>query len=274
MSLFVVDTEKCSGDGICAAACPLGLIRVTGSDSSPSPVTEAERLCINCGHCVAVCPHGALALTTMGPEECIPYQAELFPSPEQVRFFLTARRSIRRYKNMPVGRNKLSELIDIARYAPTGHNSQQVNWLIVEDSNEVNQLAGLVIDWMSMMITQHPAVAQSLHLERVVAAWGQGKDTIFRGAPHVIVAHAPGEHVLSQSSCTIALTYLELAASAMGLGACWAGFFHAASTLYPPLISALALPEGHKCFGAMMVGYPQYKYHRIPLRKESVITWR
>jgi hypothetical protein len=37
---------------------------------------------------------------------------------------------------------------------------------------------------------------------------------------------------------------------------------------------ALALPEDHISFGAMMIGYPKYKYHRLPLRKEPQIIWR
>jgi hypothetical protein len=35
----------------------------------------------------------------------------------------------------------------------------------------------------------------------------------------------------------------------------------------------MALPEGHQCFGAVMLGYPQYKYDRIPKRKAPQVTW-
>jgi hypothetical protein len=37
---------------------------------------------------------------------------------------------------------------------------------------------------------------------------------------------------------------------------------------------ALALPEGHQSYGAMMVGYPKFNYHRLPSRKPPPITWR
>jgi hypothetical protein len=40
------------------------------------------------------------------------------------------------------------------------------------------------------------------------------------------------------------------------------------------LREAVNLPEGHQIFGAMMVGYPKYRYHRIPLRKEPKIAWQ
>ena len=73
---------------------------------------------------------------------------------------------------------------------------------------------------------------------------------------------------------TIALSYLDLAASSFGLGTCWAGYFHAAATMWPPMRNAVDLPERHTCFGAMMIGYPKYTYHRLPLRNEPRITWR
>jgi nitroreductase len=78
----------------------------------------------------------------------------------------------------------------------------------------------------------------------------------------------------AQPACIIALTYLELAATAHGLGACWAGYFNAAATVYPPMMEALALPKDHQSFGTLMVGYPKYHYQRLPLRKEPKISWR
>jgi len=74
--------------------------------------------------------------------------------------------------------------------------------------------------------------------------------------------------------CSIALTYLELAAFSMGLGACWAGWFNFAANHHPPLTEALRLPEGHAVFGAMMLGHPRHGYQRIPPRKEPAIAWR
>ena len=73
---------------------------------------------------------------------------------------------------------------------------------------------------------------------------------------------------------TIALTFLDLAAPTVGLGACWAGFFMMAAAQSPRLQEALALPEGHACCGALMIGYPKYGYHRLPTRKEPAVSWR
>ena len=96
---------------------------------------------------------------------------------------------------------------------------------------------------------------------------------ICRGAPHLIVACAPKEYPWATTDCAIALTYLELAAPSFDLGACWGGFFTAAARQWAPLQETLALPEGQVVCGAMMVGYPRYRYHRLPLRNEPPITW-
>lgn len=273
MSFLSIDHEKCKRDGICVAECPMGLIKIRGKDAFPSPVEGAGEMCANCGHCVSVCPQGALSLKTMKPEDCVPLRKDLLPGPEQAGHFLSARRSIRTYIKQPVERATLSRLIDIARYAPSGHNLQPVQWLVIENSDEVNRLAGLVIDWMRYMVQEKPELALPMHLDGIVATWDRGKDRICRNAPHIIMAHAPESLSVAQSSCIIALTYLELAAFAMGLGACWAGYFNLAANLYPPMTKALGLPEGHQSFGSMMVGYPKYHYHRIPVRNKPVITW-
>ncbi len=142
MSLFVVDSEKCKRDGICVAECPLQLIELKDRKSVPIPINGADEMCINCGHCVAVCPHGAMSLATMKSEECIPVQKDLLPGSEQIEHLMRSRRSIRTYEDRAVEREVLTKLIDVARYAPTGSNTQPVRWLVIDDKNKVRMMLG------------------------------------------------------------------------------------------------------------------------------------
>jgi nitroreductase/NAD-dependent dihydropyrimidine dehydrogenase PreA subunit len=274
MSHFTVNQEICKRDGICAETCPLGLIERKDDQSFPVPTEDAEMLCVECGHCVAVCPHGALSLGTITPEQCPPIRKEWLLTPEQAEHFLRSRRSIRVYKNNPVDKGLIKRLIEIARYAPSGHNSQPVEWLVIYDNAEVQTLAGIVIDWMRYMIKEQSDVANFLHMDRVVDQWEKGKDAVCRKAPHVIIAHASKENRMAPVASATALAYMEVAAPSLGLGTCWAGYFNTAATLWPPMLKALALPEDHISYGAMMIGYPKYKYHRLPPRKEPQILWR
>ena len=274
MTLFTVDSTMCKRDGICASECPAGIISMAGEDNYPTPVKGAEYYCINCGHCVAVCPQGALALKTMSPQNSTHVQKDMLPGPDQTIHLLASRRSIRSYKKQSVERDILAKLIDIGRYAPSGSNKQPVNWLVIEDSDKVNRLAELVVDWMRFMLKEKPELARAANMDAIVASCEKGQDRICRGAPHMIVAHAPKIIPTAQADCAIGLNYVELAAYSMGLGACWAGYVQAAASVYPPVIDVLGLPEGHQCFGALLVGHPMYSYHRIPVRNEPVVSWR
>lgn len=273
MELFEVNRQTCNQDGICAAVCPVGIIAFA-KGAVPTPVAGAEEICIRCGHCVAVCPTGSLSHRDMAVGDCQPVRPEFRLSVEQGEHFLRDRRSIRVYKKEPVERDKLARLIEIARYAPSGHNSQGAQWLVLGDRDELKRLAGIVVDWMRWMLAHMPELAISLHIDRTLERWEAGSDVILRDAPAVIVAHAEKDNRMAPSTCTIALTYLELAATGMGLGCCWAGYFNAAASSFPPMMEALALPAGHQSFGAMMVGYPKFRYHRLPTRTAPNITWR
>jgi nitroreductase len=75
-------------------------------------------------------------------------------------------------------------------------------------------------------------------------------------------------------SSHIALTTMELAAKAFGLGTCWAGFVMvAAMSGYEPLLKLLHLEEDHQICGAMILGYPQLEYRKIPIRNKPTIYW-
>jgi nitroreductase/NAD-dependent dihydropyrimidine dehydrogenase PreA subunit len=274
MDLFTIDQDKCNRDGLCVIECPARIIELIDPQAFPSPVKNAEENCLKCGHCVAICPLGALTLKDMPLDECPPLQKELLPNAEHIRHFLKARRSIRRFKEKSVPHELIKDLIDTARYAPTGSNKQQVNWMIFENPAEVRRLAAIVIDWTRLIIQQVPDKEIVSRMERLTARWDDGVDPILQGAPHLILVHSQKDLPSAQTDCVIALTYLELYASAQGLGTCWAGYFTSAANAYPPLAQALNLPAEHHCFGAVMLGFPRYKYTRIPKRNAPLVTWR
>ncbi len=274
MSALTINPEKCDRCGMCVLECPTGAIVASGPHEVPTAAEGGEELCIGCGHCIAVCAPGALSHGEMKPEDLRSVSKGQLPSAEEAEIFLKSRRSTRAYRKEPVPRETLAGLIDIARYAPSGHNSQPVHWLVIEDPKETHRLAGMVVDWMRSMIEAMPQVASEWHFDLIAEAWDQGFDVPLHGAPHVVVAHARKDLPLAEGNSYIALTYLELAAYSLGLGGCWAGFFQIAAANYPPMTEALQLPDGHQCFGAMMIGHPRTRFSRIPARVEPSVIWR
>jgi nitroreductase/NAD-dependent dihydropyrimidine dehydrogenase PreA subunit len=274
MDQLIIDQETCTRDGLCAAVCPARIIELNQDHGFPQPRPEFEQLCIHCGHCVAICPKGALSIGSMNPGEFPLVSLQFKPSPEQAEQFMRARRSIRTYRDQAVEPEKLIRLIKIADYAPSASNMRPVKWLIIKDTTEVRRLSGLVVDWMLNMTQIQPEMAAMRRFDRIIDAWEKGEDRICRGAPHVIVAYASNEFVMAPIDAATALAYLELAATTLGLGTCWAGYFNTAANFFPPMTEALNLPQNHRSLGAVMVGYPQFKYQRMPVRPDPPITWR
>ena len=274
MGLFTVDQEKCNRDGICVAECPARIIVMESKDDFPAPAPNFADACIRCGHCVAVCPKAALSLDWLRPEDCTPIRPELAVTPEQAEQFLTGRRSFRTFKEKTVPRSVLEKLIDVAGAAPSARNEQPWHWTVVQEPAQVRRLAGLVIDWMRAFIRENPGTEQAAGYSRAVASWDQGIDRICRGAPHIIVAHGDKNWAYGPEDCALALGLLDLYATSIGLGVCWAGFVYSTANRHPPLAEALGLPAGHKAFGAAMVGYPKFKYPRVPVRKKPRVTWK
>lgn len=272
MSLIMIDPELCTKDGHCVAECPPRIIEIT--DDIPYIQAGMEEHCIDCGHCVAVCPAEALTLETLSPEACPPVDKSLKLSEAQAEQFLRSRRSIRNYKEKQVDRETIQKLIDLAAHAPTASNKQPVQWLIIEDTADVQKIAGMVIDWMRDTIEKAPELAAELKFERIVAAQEAGMDRICRNAPHLAFAFSDNSFSNGPTDCAIALSYMELYLPALGLGGCWGGYIKFAAEMWPPLAAFLNLPENSKCHGVLMLGYPRYRYHRLPLRREAPVIWR
>lgn len=263
MSLFVVNSALCLRDGACVDECPRFLIEIRAEGDYPTPIAGAEESCIDCGHCVAVCPTGALSLKSSAPEDLAPVRRELFPSAEQVDELLRSRRSIRGYESRPVPSELLTRLIDVSRYAASGSNGQPVEWVVVEGAEAMARFRDLTNAGLRRQTGVDVSYTRAADL--------QSPDTTCRGAPHAIVAHTKKGR---ETDAIIALTYLELAAYSLGLGACWSGLATGPLNASPELKAELGIPEGNAAGCVMLVGYARHQFHRVPKRNSARVTWR
>lgn len=267
MSFFNVNEQKCRRCGICIAECPNRLILSDDNTRMPKLRINGEEDCILCGHCVAACPFDALYLSPLAADGFLPLRKELNISFEQADQFLKSRRSIRSFKNTQVSDDELAKIMDTARFAPTASHRQTIRWLLVKDPAKTHRLAEMVIEWMSEVRKNHPEQARKHKMAGLIAGWRRGHDMILRGAPHLAVAYTETESHWYVIDAAIALTYLELAAHSLGVGACWAGFLSQAALIHQPIKDFLGLPESAQIHGGQMLGYPKYPYPRLPWRK-------
>ncbi|MGE4552017.1 MAG: nitroreductase family protein [Desulfovibrionaceae bacterium] len=261
MPLLTIDPDLCRRDGLCAEACPAGLIDIA-QDGLPAATADAAARCIRCGHCVAVCPAGALTHALLPAAEFLPIPEDR-PTADQVQALLLSRRSIRGFRRTPPSRVQLERLLEVARRAPTASNSQKLSWAMIQAPERLERIRALTVD----RLRSDPARAH--HVRRAET----GRDVVLRGAPVLAAVFAPEDYLWGDADGAIALTYMELMAAALGLGACWGGLVTSAARAVPELATLLGRPDGHRVSGALMLGLPRQKHLLAPPRNPVRAAW-
>ena len=274
MRLFNFDREKCISCGQCVEICASNLLVLKDSEY-PVMREGTEGRCLKCGHCEAICPGGAIdiryegagALPDLsGVKEGVTY--------EQFAKLSMSRRSMRNFKSKPIEREKLEKLFDIARYAPTGVNIQSVSWIVINDREKVEKVVDAVIEWARYVAQNPPNDMVKGLCEHLIAAREAGKDPICRTAPCLIVAYDSAENTFAQVNSVIAITQIDLAAQTLGLGTCWGGFVQMAASSSPQIAGLIGIPEGFASQYALMAGYPNIEFKRIPKRNKARVMWK
>jgi len=216
--LFQVDTIACNKDKICVMECPARILEM--SNDGPVMVAGGEEVCIRCGHCLAVCPVEAVTLDFLSPSDCLVVDQEGALDSQQAEMFLRSRRSIRTYKQKPLGKDILEKALTVASSAPTGSNRQLVKWLVLYERRDVETVAKHVVDWMRYMLANHPEVAAKFNMQKILDDVERGVDRICRQAPHLVFASIGKEIGVGAADCHTALAYLELILPSLGGGSC------------------------------------------------------
>ena len=268
-----VNQDKCIQCGLCVKVCR-GTLDM--GEHGPEVVDD---FCIACGHCVAVCPNGALDHRLAPLEKQVLLEEAPIPDANTVARVLRSRRSVRSFQKKRVPREAVRELLDIARFAPTACNSQGVSYHVVDDPVTLKAIAAVIADWAEGDL-RHGALGKSPWSKNTVNTIcgyrKNGKDTILRDAPCLIIATAQKERfALGRDNTHFALAYAQLYAPVLGLGTCWSGLFeYCSASGYESLLQLLRLPESRSVTGALLVGYPVYTFKRFVDREPLRISWQ
>jgi len=258
---FKVCQATCIKCGQCVSDCPARIIAM--EDGNPFITEEKEALCYKCQHCLSVCPTASISILGYDPQNSLPLTGTL-PDSAQMELLIKGRRAVRRYMPENLEPEIMKQLLDVACYAPTGRNSRQVRFTIVDDRAT---LTGIRDEMMAKLvkISRETGFPEGMEFfTTYVKQWEEeGTDFVFRGAPHFIIVSAPKNVVTPVEDCLIALTTFELYAQTLGIGTVWDGLAKwLINELLPEFKTRLGIPEDHVFGYAMAFGKPAVHYSR------------
>jgi nitroreductase len=139
------------------------------------------------------------------------------------------RRSIRKYKTIPVEREKVDEILKAAMYAPSANNQQAWCFYVITERDKLNKLSE--IHPYAKMLQQAP-------LAILVCA-------------DLSIAKSPDYWV---QDCSAATQNILLSAYALGLGSVWLGV-HPRETRVNAMKEYFNLPENIHPLSLIAIGY-------------------
>ncbi|MEJ2057869.1 MAG: nitroreductase family protein [Desulfofustis sp.] len=258
---FQVDQHKCIRCGECVNECPVNILVI--GDQTPFVADGREGDCIGCQHCLAVCPEGAVSVLGLRPADSIVLPGTELPSFEQIDRLIRGRRSIRRYRDVPVDQAIIEKLLQTAFHAPSGRNDRQVSFSVVGSREAMQRIREQVFDGLSELISQQNLPAGYEFFVDIVNGWKMYQaDVLFRWAPHLVVASAPKDSPSGETDGIISLSYFEIGAQTYGVGTLWNGLVKMALKLLPDVRTALRIPEDNGVAFTMSLGWPEVSYAR------------
>ena len=292
-----IDSDQCKKDGLCAMICPVAVIQQEQKATVPKISDQRLEYCIACGQCMAICRHGAIShsefpATTI---QAIPFKQ--MPTAEQVLTLLKTRRSIRAFRDKPLAKETLEIIIDGARFAPSGHNSQSTEFLVIQDRAILHKVSAMVIEYLKFeikrfsnplfktmaMLADRDLAESGLQeipgFKRMIQMFESGADPILNGAPVLLAFHARRTVGFGDVNAQLALQNASLVAHSLGIGHFYTGWVLApcrapmARTWNRRMPSLLGIPPNNNLYGALALGYPLPRFKNMIERKTPRIGW-
>ena len=168
-----------------------------------------------------------------------------------------SRRSVRRYLDRPVEREKILACLEAARLAPSAENVQPWRFLVIDDPDVKRRFAATVFSGIysfSRFAANAPVLIVILARPDLLAnrLGKQIQDVSF----YLIDVGIAGEHLVLQ-------------AEELGLGTCWIGWFNSRRTR-----KFFRIPRQFKVVSLMALGYHEGRPAREKSRKTlAEIAW-
>lgn len=161
---------------------------------------------------------------------------------------IRTRRSVRAYTDETVTPEQLDTLLDAAVHAPTGMNTQQWAFGIIEGKEKLRALSERAKAGMLATMTEDSPFARYREI------FENPETNLFYGAPVLVIIYVR-PCVTAQIDGCLAAQNLMLAAHGMGLGTCWIGLAHGLLAS-PEARAELGVPDECTLVAPIIVGHP------------------
>jgi nitroreductase len=275
--------DRCNECMLCVRECTSGVWRIVDGKSKP---VDSD-LCNCCSHCIAVCPCDAISHDGLKKEQIKEVNRKNI-NPDVYRDIIVSRRSVRQFKDEPVPRDVIEQIIGLARYAPTASNDQNVAYIVITNKRIIEETANYIFGFalrvfnmtqkgIGGFLANITGLANNRYLRKMDYARQQntenGRDFILHNAPVLILIHAPKKKPFASDNCNIAATTIINYAHAFGLGTCFIGFLIMALKFSGKLRKKLGVPENRRVYAALVMGYPVYRFANTVSRNNPEVQW-
>lgn len=168
---------------------------------------------------------------------------------------IKTRRSTRKYKSESVPEEKLNQIVEAGRFAPSGGNSQSTHYIVVKNKDILAELANLVQqEFAKMEITPrlYKSIVNSITLSK------KGNYAFHYNAPVLIITANQKSYGNNVADCACALENMMLMANELDLGSCWINQLRwlNENPVILEFMIKLGMDETERVYGALAVGYP------------------
>ena len=173
---------------------------------------------------------------------------------EALQAILT-RRSTRNYQPDPVEPEKLDRILEAARQAPSGGNSQTNHFLVIRSRKVIANLIRVTEAAFARMDVTEDTYAS---LKHAIVMSKKGGYVFCYNAPVLIVVANRRDYGNNLADTACAIENMMIAANALDLGSCWINqlrWLNEEPALLEYLCS-LGMKENERVYGAVILGYP------------------
>ncbi len=138
------------------------------------------------------------------------------------------RRSVRSYKSDPLSEDQIKAIIEAGCLAPSAHNHQPWSFVVITSRDVINRLSMSAQGYLKGRTEADDALeyfGSEERLERVKTRLALEEDTVFYGAPCVILVCVDKDHnEYAPMDCGMAGQNMVLYAREQGIGSCYIGY--------------------------------------------------